>query len=289
MGKHGTKACPKCSKDMRSDNIARHLKVCGRLDVPRAPRIAKRDMDGTTLASPTNYEDLSALVKKHVKEGKLDTYLHVFYRTDVFASETSEAEFLSNFDILENIFCKCGNPSTLTDARKTNHPHAHFIGTWISAYACNKHKIASTLFTVPKAYSAKTMGKYGSITDTINLVKHFIETVTYIQTEKGWHKKTEHRNPLLLMNLKANQAFQVGIFAQWKWAQIPYMRYLAGQIEILKLKMLRSTIMSYRTKYYRQTKELQKRLENLRCEWMLEIYTTDTSLTESFNEWIQTL
>lgn len=161
----------------------------------------------------------------------LDKMLHVYYRTNCFAENKGPADVEKHFVIPFQLGCSCGA------TRETCHVHTHILGTWTGVNESNKHRSLHVNFTDEKAYACKSIGNYSSLNDKISCIKHFINTACYIQTKRGWHKKTEQRNKNTFASLEENKAFLSEMYREWLWAQVTYMRYLSKKMDDIHRKL----------------------------------------------------
>lgn len=212
---HSRCICDQCGKEMRADKLRAHERSHEILKLRLAVRAEKQ----------VRVTGLKNQLKKIIGQEKLDQMYHMYYRVNCFTPETTVEKIESHFNIAADLVCSCGA------TRDTAHPHTHLLGTWQGPNECHKNRSLAQYFSAERAYSCKNIGSYQTLYDKIACIKHFIHTACYIQTKRGWHKKTEQRNPYTFANIEEKNNFLSELYREWMWAQVSYMRYLQQKMD----------------------------------------------------------
>ncbi len=269
MGAHKMIACPDCSKEIRSDNMAKHKRS--------HERVTKKNviLEKKKVKSDAFLE----IIKQTIANQDLNKIYHGYYRTDCFAEGQSSTQVLDEFERVGNLACECGKE------KECSHSHAHFLGLSEK----NRHKDRlSTLFKEKQAYAIKKLnGGDASIAEKIERVKHFIHSAAYIQTEHGWHKKISHLNPHTFETLADNKRFLANIYKTWMWAQVSYMRHIQERIDKVEQALANGDL----TKERRLTMEnrylkLNDTLEELEKVWGEEHHYKDSEMEADLDMFI---
>jgi len=214
---HARVTCDTCNKEMRADKLKAHLRTHEVNNIRVELRKEKE----------LKVKGLRQQLKHIIGKGNLEQMYHMYYRVDAIKPEASANNIESHFNIAANLACSCGA------TRDCTHPHTHLLGTWNGIHEGNKHRSLHKYFTEERAYSCKSIGPYKTLEDKISSIKHFIHTACYIQTKRGWHKKTAQRNPYTFPGIEEKNLFLSEMYREWMWAQVSYMRYTMKKIDQL--------------------------------------------------------
>jgi hypothetical protein len=205
--------------------------------------------------------------------------LHVYHRTDCFIEAKGKEDVQEQFNIPYQIICECGKKGDC------QHPHSHFLGEF-KGQGNHYGRVLGPMFTEQKAFLCKKLkgASTGTVMEKIKQIKHFLNTACYIQTLKGWHKKTHQENPHVFQTLEDNRRFLATFYSEWMWAQVEYMRYIAAKIEAKEalLKHVEFTE-DEEEAIRRQIEELDQKLQELEKVWGEEHHYSDEEMEEDLN------
>ena len=262
MGRNAMKECETCQKSIRSDVMARHMRSHEVLKVRLEIRKEKE----------VKVKGLRKQLQQVIGKENLEQMYHMYYRVDCFQPGKTAEDVESHFDITHNLACSCGA------TRDCTHPHTHLLGTWKGINEANKSRSFQQYFAEQKAYSCKSIGPYKTLEDKISSIKHFIHTACYIQTQRGWHKKTAQRNPYVFGDLEQNKKFLLETYKEWMWAQVSYMRYLQKQMDDLIRKIEFATTEERKAKLRHTLCKLDEKMIDLEKTWGEEHNYTDEEI-----------
>lgn len=218
--KYAKVECPGCNKSISLNNYSIHLKRCRANKVLPYYRL---------LDYPLSFD-----VKLY----------HVIYRTDCLTSEDDSA-FLNNWEIYNNIHAQCGahaQPSLDLDRKNmgdtsTKHEHSHFIGYWTNTEQAKSNKYLASFFDQKSAY--KCVALFDETTEPFVAHYRVLQTIYYIQTVNGKHKKHNHKNITTFANDYYKKKHLKELTKDQLWIIVQYQQYLQSiklrydEIEIL--------------------------------------------------------
>ena len=247
---------------MRSDKMKAHLRSHEINKVRVEIRKEKED----------KAKGLKQQLKHIIGKENLEQMYHLYYRVDCFKPEQNAEGVESHFDVAYNIACSCG---VTNDCQ---HPHTHLLGTWKGVNEVNKHRSLHQYFSEDRAYSCKSIGPYKTLEDKISSIKHFIHTACYIQTKRGWHKKTAQRNPHVFGDLEENKKFLVSMYKDWMWAQVSYMRYIMKKMDNLSRMIEFCADQEKKEVLESRLSKLDDKMMELEAVWGEEHHHTDEDM-----------
>ena len=272
MGRNTYKDCETCGKSIRSDALARHI---------RSHEVNKVRTD-IRKEKEVKAKGLKQQLQHIIGKGNLEQMYHLYYRVDCFKPEHNAQGVESHFDIAYNIACSCGA------VKECEHPHTHLLGTWKGVNEVNKHRSLHQYFSEDRAYSCKSIGAYKTLEDKITSIKHFIHTACYVQTLRGWHKKTEQRNPHVFGNLEENKKFLVSMYKDWMWAQVSYMRYLMKKMDEVTRKIEYCQDQERKEILESKLNKLDDKMLELEAVWGEEHHYTDEEMEIDLERFLDT-
>lgn len=271
--------CSLCGKSKSISNYSKHLKIC----------------KGKPLLPPYRLLDYPLTFDKPM--------YHVIYRTDCLAS-FDDAEFLSNWDIYNNIHAYCGahnvksveiDSKTIFDS-STKHPHAHFIGTWANTKRVKDSKYLTKFFTIRSAFKCINLLKEKKQLPTAPYIHHFriLQTIFYIQTVNGKHAKTNHMNPITFANEYYRKKYIKDLATKELWIIHQYKEFLESLLN--KLYHLRLAI-AQDPETYPPSMLKKGKIKMIECKIVYSTKVieqlighncpTDDDILESYNKYIQ--
>lgn len=273
MGRQLQKTCEVCQKTMRSDKIAKHLQ-----SHERREGITKKREERENKA-----KDLLDQLLLTIGSTNLDVMLHVYHRTDCYNEGQSKENVQEQFTIPHKLICECGT------TRDTAHAHAHFLGEFRSQ-STHYGRTLGPVFKEPKAFQCKKLkgSSTGTIKEKIRQVKHFLNVACYIQTLRGWHKKTHQENPRVFSTLEDNRKFLAKFYGEWMWAQVDYMRYLMKKIEDKERLLEHGNLTEeQRLDISRQIEEIDGKLQDLEKTWGEEHHYEDDEMEKDLDDFLK--
>lgn len=205
-GVHKTKECGICHKEMRSNNLKRHMETCTGKAVKRIVKTKT-----TRGLQAQMYDTLKNYTKVY----------HVCYKKHCLKEQ--EAKFEDLWRVINDFKCNCEGKES----------HTHMLAEWIGQGHYHRAKVSS-YFVEKKAYWAVEMD-----TRIAKDGKRILSTIAYIQTESGWHKKSSHDNSNLFKTLSDNIQWHKEFFNDKLWAQCIYAQFLAQRIERIESLLLK--------------------------------------------------
>jgi hypothetical protein len=276
MGKHATTKCPTCEVEMRSDNLPRHLArgSCAKL---KQLQQKKDDQQEAILR-------VRQILQEALRTGAYATMKHVYFRTDRWAPEKGEEDVLNLWNVYHQLKCACGV------AKECSGPHSHFVGN-SSGPAYLPTKQMGQYFSEKNCWSSRPMTHRDMETfrGKSEAVKHFVHTVCYIQTERGWHTKLGHDNAHTFKHLSDTKKFLAELYGDWLWAQVDYMRYLYKCQKKRQEMLEHISDMTKRKRIQDQIDLTDEKLLELEGKWGEEHHYDDEELMEDLNTFIQHL
>jgi hypothetical protein len=273
MGRQLQKTCEVCQKTMRSDKITKHMQ-----SHERREGIVKKKVERENKA-----KCLLDQLLMTIGTANLDMMLHVYHRTDCYSEGKNKENVQEHFIIPHKVICECGT------TRDTSHPHAHFVGEF-QGQSTHYGRTLGQVFTEPKAFQCKKLKgvSTGTIKEKIRQIKHFLNVACYIQTERGWHKKTLQENPHVFPTLEDNRKFLAKLYGEWMWAQVDYMRYLMKKIEDKERLLEHGNITEeQRLDISRQIEDIDEKLQDLEKTWGEEHHHGDDEMEEDLDKFIK--
>jgi hypothetical protein len=275
MGRHLQILCEVCGNSMRSDNLKRHRETGG--------------CDKTIQAKKLKTEKASRhkSIKKMIGEGLKDNaYLkmkHLCFEIEKFAEGKSVADVLALWKPFCEVTAMCG------ECGETKKPHGHLLGEPAVAPSSINAKMRAC-FTEDKQYRAPGFkhSDNASFPEKAKAIKHFIDTLCYIQTEFGHHPKTHHTNPHTFKTDFEKKAFLSNLYGPWPWAQVIYIRYLYKKQEIFERQLEHGDNLTEEIKAKIRAKMIgvDERLLKLEKTWGEEHHYTDEELMADLEEFI---
>jgi hypothetical protein len=278
MGRNATSKCPTCNVEMRSDNLPRHLArgSCAKL---KQVQQKKDDQQAAILR-------VKAILQEALRTGAYATMKHVYFRTDKWVPDKGEQDILALWNVYHQLKCACGVDKDCAG------PHSHFVGA-SSGPSYLPAKQMGQYFTEKNAWNSRPMTHKDMETfeGKAEAVKHFVHTVCYIQTEKGWHTKLGHDNPYTFKHLTDTKLFLAELYGDWMWAQVDYMRYL-HKCQDKRQEMLDhipESDVSKRKRIQDQMDLVEEKLLELEGRWGEEHHYKDEELMADLDEFIKEL
>jgi hypothetical protein len=262
--------CDECGKEMRASDIARHKKS-------HARRVLITELKNK---EEKRANTLKAQLKTVIGKENLEKLLHVYYRTDCFAENKSAEDVEKNFEIEHDLHCSCGV------GKECDHPHTHMLAYWKGVNETHKYKVLGPCFTENLAYQTKAIGSAETLEKKIAMIKHFIHTACYIQTLRGWHKKTSQKNPHVFNNLEENKRFLRDMYKEWMWAQVSYMRYLDKEMDKLHRKIEFAMEEDRITRLKEKLFNMDEKMQDLEKIWGEEHHYTDEEMEKDLDDFI---
>jgi len=253
MGKHAQVSCALCLKAMRSDALKRHLKTCKGKPAEPAPKVVTceclKDLRRVNLKkhketcpgapvrgpferpawksqAPTLIGQMRDVLENLPELASNGGVVHLVYPHKHLREGVSEADVEQHFAVLNNFACECGVK------QQTPHPHRHLIGK--PRYGADRATLKQYLKDdAPRPLITKLLTDLDDPTQ----VMRFLNLCLYLQTERGWHYKLDHSNPLTLPGLPANYALRRAlVYRSWEMAEV-YPRTMKPRIALAKWKL----------------------------------------------------
>jgi hypothetical protein len=278
MGRNATVKCPTCNVETRSDHLKRHLER-GSCDKIRRVQQKKDAQEAAILR-------VKAILQEALRTGAYATMKHVYFRTDKWVPDKGEEDILTLWNVYHQLKCACGVDKDCSG------PHSHFVGT-SSGPSYLPGKQMGQYFTERNCWQSHPMTHKDMETfeGKAEAVKHFVHTVCYIQTERGWHTKIGHDNPHTFKHLTDTKLFLAELYGDWMWAQVDYMRYL-HKCQNRRQEMLEHIPehdVSKRKRIQDQLDMVDEKLLELEGKWGEEHLYKDEELMADLNEFIKEL
>jgi hypothetical protein len=277
MGKHLQVTCEKCGIQTRSNNLKRHQENGGCDKQKKVQGIEKNKEEVA--------KNISNIIKEGLKSAAYQTLKHVYFRTDKFVEGKEEEDVLKMWNIYARLKCSCGHHD------ECKGPHSHLLGTAVEEKEYLVPRLMKECFNGKRKYTTVAMDKgLDTFKGKADTVKHFIHTVCYIQTARGWHRKTGHDNPHTFRNLEDCKEFLALTYSDWMWAQVHYIRYLQKEQE-RRQEQLDKEHMSLDAK--QRIKEMMEKVDEkllrLEARWGEEHHYKDEELMADLDQFIQEL
>lgn len=210
---------------------------------------------------------------------------HVIFK-DEFKTSGDRQYFLQHWEVVEDIRCQCHGRSIMWGKLHTHmlamYTHEEAISTFRKKLTKRMNvKHAAKIIPIQKRVAKNCQSV------KIETYKHLIDTILYIQTESGTHKKFNHRYSETLNGEYQKNHFLFSTLKSWKWSQVPYMKYLHDKIDSdnKKLEMMQNSKM--KEKLQESLNKMQVILNSLTLTWGSPDSYDNADLDNDLEEWLQ--
>lgn len=198
--------CDLCGKDVNRYKLKRHQVSCK----SKAEKLANYKKSYDKLDSGIDFSR---------------NVYHLIAATKEFKPEFTMKDFLSNFEVFNDIQATCcpHKEEKRKDHNAVNREHIHAIVYLKKDTQRYKNKLAK-FFVKKGCYRLLTINKKED-TETLKKMfnhKRLHHTIFYIQTKDGRHPKTNHTNPLIFKNIYEKKKRISMINDRYAWRQFVY-------------------------------------------------------------------
>lgn len=210
---------------------------------------------------------------------------HVIFK-DEFKTPQDRLYFEDHWEVVQNLTCQC-HGSNVMGSKKHTHMLARYSNR--EAIATFRRKLTGKMNGSQAAKFIPIFRKRPKYSSSILIQTyvHLMDTILYIQTESGTHKKFDHRFPHTLTGEHEKNLFLFNSLKEWKWSQVTYMKYCLNKIAMESSRLQNINDSKMQNGIIKRIDRLRKSYEKLFEKWGSPELFTITELEESLQEWLQ--